>query len=72
MARDRFRAGVYQLTIPAGIGSQTVSIDNRPVVFQQDTSATVYVSNQMSFDTGKLDALWIAPNLKGLSGQVTG
>ena len=72
MARDRFRAGVYQLTIPAGIGTQTVSIDNRNVVFQQDTSATVYVNNQLSFDAGKLDALWIAENLKGLSGQVTG
>jgi len=72
MSRDRFRAGVYQLTIPAGIGSQTVSIDNKSVVFLQNTSATIYVNNQLSFDSGKLTALWMAENLKGLSGQVTG
>ena len=72
MARDRFRAGVYQLQVPGGIGAITVSIDNRNVVFQQNTNATVYVNNQLSFSTGKIEALWIAENLKGLSGQVTG
>lgn len=72
MARNRFRAGVYQLTVPAGIGAITISIDNRNIVFQQDTNATVYVANQLSFEDGKIDALWVAENTKGLSGQVTG
>ena len=72
MARDRFRSGVYQLQVPAGIGAITVSIDNRNVTFQQNTNATVYVKNQLSFVAGKIEALWVAENLKGLSGQVTG
>ena len=72
MARDMFRPGVYQLSVPAGIGAITISIDNRNVIFQQDTLATIYVNNQLSFVAGKIDAIWIAENLQGLSGQVTG
>ena len=72
MARNRFRAGVYQLTVPAGIGAITINIDNRNVVFQQDTNATVYVADILSFEAGKIDALWIAENTEGISGQVTG
>lgn len=67
MSRDRFRPGVYLIHSPAGHSGGLI-VDNRAVDFSGAETITIYAQNQMSFDSGKLTARWIADDLNGISG----
>ena len=67
MSRDRYRPGVYLINSPAGHSGGLI-VDNKSVDFTGSEKLTIYVSNQMSFDTGKLTVRWVADNLDGISG----
>ena len=60
------------MIVPSGGSAASLTIDNKPVDLTGTEKATLYVKNQLSFDTGKMTAQWIAENKDGISGAVQG
>lgn len=69
---ERYAPGVYQITLPTGIASFSLSIDNKRVFLQGNQTCTVFVQNVMSFDTGKIFVTYIGDSINNVSGAVLG
>lgn len=72
MARDRFGAGLWLVTIPTGGSASSLIIDNQNVNLQGSEKATLYVRNFCSFDTGKMKMQYLGENKEGISGAIQG
>ena len=72
MPRDRFQAGVYQINNPDASNTKQISVDNQTVIIPAGSSTTVIVHNQLSFDSGKVEATWMARNQSDITGNVVG
>jgi len=70
MARDRYQPGVYQINNPDASNTKKISVDNQTIIVGAGTSQTIIVYNQLSFDTGKVEATWIGRNQKDVTGNV--
>ena len=70
MARDRFQAGVFQINNPDASNNKEISVDNQTIMVPAGSSTTVVVQDQLSFDTGKVEATYIAKCLADISGNI--
>lgn len=70
MARDRFQAGVWQINNPDASNTKEISVDNQTVMIPAGSSTTVIVHNQLSFDSGKVEATWLARNQQDITGNI--
>lgn len=72
MARDRFGAGLWLVTIPSGGSANSLVVDNQKVDLQGSEKATLYVKNFCSFDSGKMQMQYLGENKDKISGAVQG
>lgn len=72
MSRDRFQAGVWQINNPDTTNTKRISVDNQTIIIPAGSSTTVIVHNQLSFDSGKVEATWIGRNQQDITGNVVG
>jgi len=71
MARSRLRPGLYQVNNPGGYDNGSLTVDNRNILVPKESSLTVNVNIQGSYETGKYYVEWIADNPQGFSGNIT-
>ena len=72
MARDRFGAGLWLVTIPVGGSASSLIVDNQNINLQGAEKATLYVKDFCSFDKGKMKMQYLGENKEKISGAVQG